>query len=190
PQRVDPASVRVPAFLPDTPTVRADIARQYDNLAVLDAWVGELLDELDDAGLRDSTYVFFFTDHGDGLPRHKRWVYDSGTRVPLLVRYPDGHRAGEVDRGLVSFLDLAPTALAIAGVERPAYLRGRVIAGPDTAPAPEHVFMHRDRMDDASFETIRSVRTERFRYVRNYRPELPYLQPVAYRDRAKTLGEI
>ena len=190
PQVVDPADVTVPSFLPDTPVVRSDIARHYDNLVALDGWVGRMMTELKQEGLLDSTIVFFYSDHGDGLPRHKRWVYDSGTHVPLIVRYPDGEGAGTTDDGLMSFVDLAPTALALAGVDRPGYLSGRVIAGPDREPAPPHVFMHRDRMDDTTLETIRSARDERYRYVRNYRPDRPYLQLVSYRDRAATMGEV
>ncbi len=190
PRVVDPDTVPVPSFLPDTPIVRRDIAWHYDNVAALDKWVGKQLDDLEEAGLADSTIVVFFTDHGSGLPRHKRWVYDSGTHVPLIVRFPDGYGAGTVDDRLMSFVDLAPTTLAMAGLERPNYMRGRVFTGPNADPSPEYVFMHRDRMDDASFETIRAIRDKRYRYIRNYRPELPYLQPVPYRDRAATMGEI
>ncbi len=190
PARTDPASVPVPSFLPDTPGVRRDIARHYDNIRALDKWVGKHLEDLEAAGLADSTIVFFYSDHGDGLPRYKRWVYDSGTHVPMIVRYPDGSGAGTTDDSLMSFIDLAPTALALAGVERPPYLRGRVFTGPQREPAPDQVFMHRDRIDDTSFDTIRAARDERFRYVRNYQPDQPYLQPLAYRDRAESMREV
>jgi arylsulfatase A-like enzyme len=190
PRVTDPAKISVPSFLPDTPVVRDDIARHYDNLIELDNWIVRKLDELEQAGLADSTWVFFFSDHGDGLPRCKRWVYDSGTRVPLLIRPPGGPRSGEVDDSLMSFIDLAPTVLSLAGLDRPNYMTGRVFVGPQKAPPPDHVFMHCDRMDDTSHDTIRAVRDEQFRYVRNYRPDLPYLQPVAYRDRIATMGEI
>ncbi|TWT43265.1 sulfatase family protein [Botrimarina hoheduenensis] len=186
----DRAAVRVPPYLPDTPIVREDIARHYDNIAALDRWVGEKLDELEQAGLAETTLVFFFSDHGDGLPRHKRWVYDSGTHVPLIVRWPDGADAGTTNQRMMSFVDLAPTVLALANLQRPEYLVGRVFAGRRAEPAPAHVFMHRDRMDDTSHDTIRAVRDERFQYVRNYQPERPYLQPLSYRDRAATMGEI
>lgn len=190
PRVVDPAKVRVPSLLPDTLVVRENIARHYDNLIVLDQWIGKKLSELEQAGLADSTWVFFYSDHGDGLPRHKRWVYDSGTHVPLLVRRPDTSRAGEVDEGLMSFVDLAPTALSLAGLERPSYMVGRVLVGSEKEPSPQHVFMHRDRMDETSLDTIRAVRDQRYRYIRNYQPQQPYLQPVAYRDRAATMDEI
>lgn len=190
PRVVERSSVLVPSFLPDTAIVREDIARHYDNIAALDQWVGEKLAELEQAGLSDSTIVFFFSDHGDGLPRHKRWVYDSGTWVPMVVRFPDGYQAGSTDESLMSFVDLAPTMVELVGIERPDYMLGRVCAGPDIEPPPEYVFMHRDRMDDFSHDTIRSARGKRFRYVRNYRPNLPYLQPLPYRDRAATMSEI
>lgn len=190
PERTDPSTVAVPSFLPDTPGVRSDIARHYDNIRVLDDWVGKQLADLENAGLADSTIVFFYSDHGDGLPRYKRWVYDSGTHVPMLVRHPGGHGAGTTDDSLVSFIDLAPTALSLAGIERPDYLRGRVFTGPQSEPAPEHVFMHRDRIDDTSFDTIRAVRDTRYRYVRNYQPQRPYLQPLAYRNRAESMQEV
>ncbi|QEG37330.1 sulfatase family protein [Bythopirellula goksoeyrii] len=190
PAKTDPASVTVPKFLPDTPVVREDIARYYDNIIELDAWVGEKLAELEAAGLADSTIVFFFSDHGDGLPRHKRWVYDSGTHVPMIVRFPDGFEAGTVDDRMMSFIDLAPTALTLAGVEKPDYMPGVCFTGSNASPPPEYVFMHRDRMDDTSHDTIRAVRDKRFQYVRNYRPDRPYLQLISYRDRAATMDEI
>ena len=190
PQKTDPAKVTVPRFLPDTTAVRTDIARHYDNIRVLDQWVGEMIAELQAGGLLDSTIIFFFSDHGDGLPRHKRWVYDSGTHVPMIVRFHDGFRSNTVDDRLMSFVDLAPTVLQLAGIPRPDYMCGHVFVGPSADPGPWHVFMHRDRMDDTNFDTIRSVRDKQFRYVRNYRPERPYLQPLPYRDRAATMADI
>ena len=190
PQVTDPATVYVPPYYPDTDTVRQAIARQYDNLHALDRWVGELLAELEADSLLDRTIVFFFSDHGDGLPRAKRWVYDSGTRVPLLIRWPDGHGAGSVDTSLVSFVDFAPTVLALAGVERPEYLQGRVFAGQEASQPPaSYVYTFRDRMDPAP-ETIRAVRDHRFQYVRNYRPELPYLGYIPYRDRLPMMQQL
>ena len=188
--QTDPTDVSVPKFLPDTPIVRADIARQYDSIRSLDAWVGKQIAELEARGLLDSTIVFFFSDHGDGLPRHKRWVYDSGTRVPMIVRFPDGFQAGIVDDRMMSFVDLAPTVLTLTGIEKPDYMSGVCFTGPQSSPPPEYVFMHRDRMDDTCHDTIRAARDEQFQYVRNYRPDLPYLQPIPYRDRAATMGEI
>ena len=187
PAVTDRAAVPVPPYLPDTAEIREDIARQYDNAAALDRQVGDLLDELEEEGLADETVVFFFSDHGDGLPRHKRWAYDSGTRVPLLVRFPPGHadreEPGTVSGRLVSFVDLPPTVLSLCGMEPPGWQHGRAFLGEFEGPPRDFVFCARDRMDPAA-ECVRSVRGERFRYVRNLRPGLPFWGFVPYRDRA------
>ncbi|QDU93765.1 sulfatase family protein [Lignipirellula cremea] len=186
---VDPAKVELPPYYPDTPIVRRDLARQYDNIAALDVWVGKLMQELREEGLLENTLVFFFSDHGDGLPRMKRWVYDSGIQVPLLVRYPDGAQAGtETDR-LVSFVDFAPTVLSVAGLDPPAYMQGSVFLGAKQAEPRSYIYAARDRMDPAP-ETIRAVRDQRFKYVRNYRPDLPYLGFIPYRDQQQIMQEI
>ncbi len=189
PKVVDPNDVPVPAYYPDTAVVRADMAKHYDNIAALDAQISTLLDQLSEDGLADSTYVFFFGDHGDGLPRAKRWVYDSGTRVPFIVRYPNGTGAGtETDR-LVSFVDFTPSVLSLAGVEVPSFVRGVPFLG-DAAETPRnYVYLHRDRNGE-NRETIRAVRDKRYRYVRNYRPNEPYVKPMAYRDRQSIMQEL
>lgn len=189
PRVVEPREVTLPPYYPDTPLVRRDVARHYDNIAAMDARVGEILDELEGDGLRESTLVFFFSDHGDGLPRAKRWVYDSGIRVPLIVRFPDGREAGSVNDELVSFVDFAPTVLRLAGLAIPAHMEGQAFLGAGRPAPREYVFACRDRMDPAP-ERIRAVRDRRFKYVRNYRPELPYLGYIPYRDRAAIMQEI
>ena len=193
PALTDRAAVVVPPFLPDTPAVREDIARQYDNLAALDGEVGDLLAELEADGLRESTVVMFFSDHGDGLPRHKRWVYDSGLQVPMIVRFPLGHAdrgaPGEINDRLVSFVDFAPTVLNLAGIEPPAWMPGPAFLGEFEGEPREFIFAARDRMDPAP-ETIRAARGPRFKYVRNLRPDLPYWGNVPYRDRAASAAEI
>ena len=120
----DPSDVVVPPYYPDSPEVRQDMARHYDNIHAMDDRVGEIVDELRKDGLLDNTVVIWTTDHGDGLPRSKRELYDTGTNVPMIVRFPDRQRAGEVDARLVSFVDLAPTILSMAGVEPREYHRG------------------------------------------------------------------
>ena len=189
PKVVNPRDVPVPAYYPDTPVVRADLAKHYDNIAALDTQIGALLEQLSEDGLTDNTYVFFFSDHGDGLPRAKRWVYDSGTHVPLIVRHPQGTDAGtECDR-LVSFVDFGPTILSLAGVTVPTHVHGIPFLG-DAAGAPRSfVYLHRDRNGE-NCETIRAVRDKQFRYVRNYRPNEPYIKPMAYRDRQAIMQEL
>ena len=136
----DPATLQVPPYYPDTPAVREELARMYDNIADMDVQVGELLKQLEDDGLAENTIVFYWSDHGDGVPRSKRSLYDSGLRVPLMIRWPTrlgGTAApGSVRDELVSFIDLAPTVLALAGVAIPVHLQGRVLLGPKAAPAP------------------------------------------------------
>ena len=140
PSTVAPADVPIPPLYPDTPAVRDALARTYDNIAAMDAWVGRRLDELEEAGLADSTVVFFFSDHGVGLPRGKRSPYDLGTRVPLLVRHPDGARAGESEPRVVSFVDFGPSVLSLAGVEPDARLDGVPFLGPHAREGTGYAF--------------------------------------------------
>ncbi len=163
----DAAKLVPPPYWPDTPKIREAWAAYYDVVTQTDQTVGRLLQELDDAGLRDSTLVVFWGDHGAGLARHKRWPYDSGVRVPLIARWPGAIEPGARRRDLVQFLDLAPTMLAAAGVARPDYFHGRVILGPDTDPEPRYLFHGRDRMDER-YDIIRSARDRRYQYLRNF----------------------
>ena len=188
-------AVTVPPLYPDTEVVRGDFARLTDLIAVMDREVGRLLDELDSAGLADDTIVMFWSDHGNGLPRAKRWVYDSGLRVPLIVRVPEKYRewagvgiAGSRDERMVSLLDLGPTVLSLAGVSLPAGLSGQPFLGPDAHRGRRFIHGARDRLDERQ-DLVRSVRTERYRYVRNLMPWYPALQEVAYGERNETLKE-
>ncbi|MEX0939165.1 MAG: sulfatase [Pirellulales bacterium] len=189
PEVTDPAEVDVPPYYPDTPLVRRDIARNYDNIARMDRQVGELLEQLAADGLADETIVLFFSDHGTCLPRGKRWVYDSGTRVPLIVRYPDRREAGTTADRLVSFVDFAPSVLSLAGISIPDHMQGQAFLGERQAEPRKYVFMHRDRMDPA-MDRIRAARDERFQYVRNFRPNEPYIDFLPYRDRMALMQEI
>ncbi len=188
----DLARIEVPPYYPDTPAVREELARVYDNIADMDGQVGEILQQLEDDGLADSTIVFYWSDHGDGVPRAKRSLYDSGLHVPLMIRWPKGLHPtvapGSVDDGLVSFIDLAPTVLALAGVDIPAHFQGRVLVGPKAAPPPEFVFGARDRMD-IEYDMMRSARDTRFLYVRNFSPELPYAGLIPYRNQSAIMQE-
>lgn len=188
----DAAKIQVPPYYPDTPLVREELARVYDNIADMDAQVGEILKQLEDDGLSDNTIVFYWSDHGDGVPRAKRSLYDSGLRVPLMIRWPKSRgstgKPGSVSDDLVSFIDLAPTVLALAGVEIPTHLQGRVLLGPGAAPAPAFVFAARDRMD-IEYDMMRSARDRRFLYIRNFSPELPYAGHVIYRNQSAIMQE-
>jgi arylsulfatase A-like enzyme len=188
----DPAEIQVPPYYPDTPAVREELARVYDNIADMDGQVGAILKQLEEDGLADSTIVFYWSDHGDGVPRAKRSLYDSGLRVPLMIRWPKALgstvRPGSVSDELVSFIDLAPTVLALAGAEVPAHLHGRVLVGPTAGPAPGFVFAARDRMD-IEYDMMRSARDARFLYIRNFSPELPYAGHIIYRNQSAIMQE-
>jgi len=186
--RHDPARAAIPPYYPDTPLVRKDWARYYDLTSVMDGQVKTILQQLEDDGLADRTIVFFWGDHGRGLPRAKRFTYDSGLRVPLIVRWPGAVAPGSVVGDLVSLMDLGPTVLALAGVPVPGHMQGRAFLGPARPPAREWVFGHRDRMDEA-YDMMRTVRDARFRYIRNFFPGRPYAQHIEYMEEMPTMRE-
>jgi N-sulfoglucosamine sulfohydrolase len=185
----DPTAVEVPPYYPDSPVVRRQIARHYDNIAEVDARVGEILDQLEADGLADNTIIFFWGDHGDGLPRAKRWLYDAGLRVPLIIRWPGAIDGGAVDDRLISFVDLAPTVLSLAGVAVPAHMDGRPFLGPQAGAARTYVYAARDRID-AVYDMVRAVRDDQFKFIRNYYPETPYVQMVPYRNNSGIMQEL
>jgi len=188
-QGVTPENVAVPPYYPDTPVVRRDIARNYDNIAKMDQRIGGVLKQLRIDGLLDNTIIFFFSDHGAGLPRAKRWVYDSGIRVPLIVRYPDKKEAGTTNGELVSFVDFAPTILSMLELPVPNYIQGQAFLGSKKKTQRKYIFAFRDRMG-AAVERIRAVRDARFEYIRNFRPDLPYVGEIPHRDQMGLMQEI
>ncbi len=179
--RCDPSTVRVPAYLPDTPEVRADIARFYDALTLMDGQVGQVLDALEASPYRDNTVVIYLTDHGRGLIREKRWCYDAGVHLSLLIRWPNGIEAGSVSDELVSWVDVGPTILSLAGVDVPGDYQGQVFLGPARAGERACVFFGRDRMDEA-FDRTRGARDRRWHYIRNDFPQLPWMQRNRYME--------
>ena len=185
----DTDEVIVPPYYPDTEAVRRDIAQQYDNIAVMDAQAGDLLRQLEEDGLTDNTIVFYWSDHGDGLPRHKRWVYDSGIHVPMITHTPG--QSPRVDDQLNSYLDLAPTVLSLAGMEPVAHMQGHAFLGhyAGNRPARDYVFSARDRFDE-QYDMVRAVRDRRYKYVRNYRPDKPYVLWMAYANVMPTMQEL
>lgn len=187
-QRHDPARANLPPYYPDTPVTRKDWARYYDIVTAMDIRVAERLKELEEDGLADNTIVFFWADHGRGLPRGKRWIYDSGIHVPLIIRAPGKVDPGRARDDLVSFIDLGPTLLSIAGVEIPSYMQGQAFLGDQAARPREYIFAARDRMDE-TYDIIRCVRDKRYKYIRNFEPEKPYAQHIAYMDQMPTIQE-
>ena len=183
----DAAEVRVPAYHPDTPEVRRDWAQYYDKITEMDALVGKNLDELAKAGLADDTIIFYYGDHGSGMPRSKRWPYNSGLNVPLIAYFPPKfkHLAppeykanGSSDR-LVGFIDLPPTLLSLCGVEPPKQMQGYAFAGKFAQPEQPYIYGFRGRMDER-YDMVRVVRDKRYIYIRNYMPHKIYGQYIAY----------
>ncbi|MCW8130344.1 MAG: sulfatase-like hydrolase/transferase [Planctomycetota bacterium] len=188
PLKTDPAKVTIPPYLPDTPKAREAVARHYDNLEEADRRLGEVLKQLEEDGLAEHTIVFIWSDHGEGLPRAKRWPYDQGIRIPLIVRWPGGLKAGSVSDELVSLIDLGPTVLSLCGVTAPRHMQGQPFLGPEKK-AREYVFAHRDRHDEA-YDMVRAARDGRYKYLRHFYPELPYLLWIPYRNRHPVTQEL
>lgn len=190
--------VPVPPIYPDTPAVRDALQRTYNNIAAMDTWFGERLAELDAAGLAASTVVFFFSDHGVGLPRGKRSLYGTGTRVPLLVRFPPGRwpeglaPGGHTDR-VVSFVDFGPTALSLADLAPDLWsaeqLDGRAFLGPCAAPPREVAFLHADRFD-AAMDRARAATDGTRLVLHNLLPEAPHLIANKYRENLPMTAEL
>lgn len=183
----DPATVRIPSYHPDTPEVRQDWAQYHDKMSEMDAIAGKYLRELREAGLEDDTIVFYFGDHGSGMPRSKRWPYNSGLRVPLIVHVPEKYKnlapsdyqaGGDTDR-LVGFIDMAPTLLSIVGMTPPEHMQGNAFMGRYEADPVDYQFGFRGRMDER-YDLVRSVRDKRYIYVRNYMPHRIYGQYIQY----------
>ena len=193
PEVVRPQEIVVPPYYPDTQTVRADMVRHYNNIAYMDGEVGEILKQLEADGLADSTIVIWTTDHGDGLPRAKRELYDSGIKVPMIIRWPqasrpEGVEAGAVDERLISFADLGPTILSLAGVPVPAYMQGRNVASRDAAPR-EYVYASRDRIDEM-MDRQRAVRDKRYKYLRSWYPQQPGGDDLEFRNNIDMVREM
>ena len=191
PLRVDPAKVKVPPYFPqNNPVIRRDIARVYDNIMLMDDKVGQLLDELRDDHLLDSTIIFFYSDHGGPIAWYKREPYDRGTHVPFIIRFPDKKGAGTTNDYLHSFVDLAPTMLSLTGLPIPAHLQGQAFLGTKKAKKPrQYIFTARDRMD-VFYDLIRSARDKQYRYVRNYDPDLLKYSDNTYRKNMPMMQEI
>lgn len=190
----DPTKVRVPAYLPDTSEVRADLAQYYDSVSRADAALGRVLKELEADGLADDTIVFLYSDNGGCVSRSKRSLYDNGTHIALVANFPKkyahlapaapGSRVGEI----VNFVDLAPTVLSLAGLPAPAQFQGRAFAGPAKKPAPDYTYLFRDRMDER-YDFARAVADGRFHYIRNYLPDQPWGQHQDYQWKQSSMRE-
>ncbi len=191
--RHSPDEVVLPPYHPDTPEMRHDWAQYYDKVEDMDAEVGRVLKELESSGLAENTIVFYYSDHGGVLGRSKRYLYETGTHVPFIIRIPEKFKklypaktpGTRVDR-LVSFVDLAPTLLSLIDLEAPDYMQGRAFLGSHQKDEPAYIYMFRDRMD-GRYDMSRSIVDRTYRYTRNYNSSRPYMQHLEYLWRAPSM---
>jgi len=191
--RHSPEEAPIPPHHPATPDMKHDWAQYYDKVEDMDKKIGEWLKELDDAGLSENTIVFYYGDHGGVIARSKRYVYETGTRVPFIVRIPEKYKylfpeekTGTKLNRLISFVDLLPTLLSITGIEIPEYLQGDAFLGKQKTEDPEYAYMFRGRMDER-YDMSRAVRDQNYRYIRNYMPYRIYGQRLEYLFRAPSI---
>ncbi|MCE9559007.1 MAG: sulfatase, partial [Armatimonadetes bacterium] len=195
PTVVDPAAVELPPYYPDHPVVRADYAKYLDCVVELDRKVGLVLAQLEADGLAGNTVVIFMGDNGEAHIRGKQFCYEEGLHVPLIIRWPKtisppaGFVAGKADDQLLSAIDLSATFLSLAGIARPEKMQGRSFLGEGRAPEREYIFGARDRCDETAMR-IRTVRDRRYRYIRNFTPEVPFLAPNEYKSKQYPLWDL
>ena len=184
-----------PPYYPETPNAREDWKRYYELITAMDAWVGDLIAQLKEDGLYENTIIFFWSDHGVGLPRAKRWLYDTGTRVPLIIRIPEQFRTdpqgvpGTVTSQLVSSIDLGPTVLNLTGLSIPEIMQGRPFLGKNLSKERAYVFGARDRMDER-YDIIRMVRDRQYKYIRNYEPLKTFYQYMNTPEKGATMIDL
>jgi len=173
--------LKIPAYYPNIPEVRNDIAIKYSNIQEMDRQVGEIISDLEKNDLLDKTIIFFWSDHGGNLLRQKRAVGNSGLKVPLIIRFPDGYRSGEVDNRIVSLMDLGPTTMSLLGIKPPSFLDGKAFLGKYKTKPRNYAFGSADRFDEST-DMQRSVIDGRFVYIKNFMPELPLIYRNKYRE--------
>lgn len=182
--RTPNSAVKLPPYYPNHPDIVRDWAAYLDSVRMTDVMVGEVLARLEEEGVLENTIVLFMTDHGISHARGKQFMYDEGLHVPLVIAGP-GIKEGTVRDDVVEHIDIAALSLAAAGIEIPKYMQARDILAEDYQPR-EAVFAARDRCDE-TVDHMRAVRTKDFKYIRNFLPNRPYLQPCAYKDAKKIL---
>lgn len=178
-QPVNPTRVEMPSILPDNLIIRSEWAKYLNQIQVVDYLVGNIVSRLKEEGIYEQTLLVVMADNGRDALRNEYWLYDGGNHVPLIIRLPEQTlpalaQPGSESNDLVSGVDVSATLLHLAGIPRPAYIQGVPFLGAD-ARRREAIFSSRDRIDDA-YDMIRSVRTDRFRYIRNFMPDRPYTQ--------------
>lgn len=178
PLTVDPKKVKVPPYLPDNDIVRNDIARHYSNIEIMDKKIGEIIKQLKEDGLYDSTYIFFYSDHGGPLPHEKREIHNEGLQVPLIIKTPYSNTS-DIKNELVSLMDLGPTLLSLATIKIEKHIEGKPFLGKFKKDR-KFIYATSDRFDEHT-DRIRMVRTEKMVYIKNYYPNLVKYKDVKYR---------
>ncbi|WP_339709215.1 sulfatase [uncultured Kriegella sp.] len=179
---VTPDSVSVPSYFPDNEIIRHDLAVNYSNLKRMDDQAGEIIAQLKEDGLYDNTIIFFYADHGGPFPRHKRALYETGTKVPLVIKFPENEKAGERNDNFINFIDFAPTLLSWAGLKPPKTMQGKALYGKyrDTLKS-KYIFTTSDRFDGV-YDRLRGVRSQRYKYIKNFNQNISNALPVVYRE--------
>ncbi len=178
---VDPQKITLPPYYPEDPIVRHDMAVMYSNIHEMDKQFQKLIDEVKTAGLLDNTIIVFYSDNGGPMPRGKRALYESGTLVPFMIKYPDGYGKGTVENRLCSFPDIPATILSVAGIYPPRYMHGKAFAGKYAQSARNYVYGARNRFDEVT-DKMGYVRDSKYRYIRNYMPEIANYLSNGYRQ--------
>jgi N-sulfoglucosamine sulfohydrolase len=188
----DPEKVPIPPYHPRMQEMKHDWAQYYDRLQAMDEQVEKILKALDESGLSESTIVFYYSDHGGVLGRSKRFMFESGLHIPLIIRFPEKYKhlapgkPGTTTDRIVTFVDFAPTILSLAGVEVPQYMQGHAFLGKPLGRPQQYAYAFRGRMDER-FDMVRSVRDKQYRYVRNYMPHKIYGQYLSYLWKAPSM---
>jgi N-sulfoglucosamine sulfohydrolase len=189
----DPEKVPVPPYHPRTPEMKHDWAQYYDKIEAMDEQAGKILEALEESGLSENTIVFYYSDHGGVLGRSKRFMYESGLHVPLIIRFPEKYahlapgKPGSTTDRIVTFVDFAPTILSLAGIEPPAYMQGKAFLGKVQTTSNQYAYAFRGRMDER-LDMARSVRDNKYRYIRNYMPHKIYGQYLEYLWKAPSMA--
>ncbi len=187
---VNPSKIKVPPYFPDTEIVRHDLAVNYSNLKRLDDQIGSVLAQLKADGLYEETIIFFYGDHGGPFPRYKRALYDTGLKVPMIIKLSGNERPGTKDDRLISFVDLAPTALSLAGIEPPKVMQGRAQLGTfATRKSKKYTYHSSDRFDEI-YDRLRAVRSERYKYIKNFDTTISHALVVSYREQMPMMREL
>ena len=187
---VDPKELDVPPYLPDNDTIRHDLAVNYSNLKRLDNQLGEILRDLKEDGLYENSIIFFYGDHGGPFPRHKRALYDTGVKVPLIIKFPENKDGGTRDDRLISFIDYAPTVLSMAGIEPPKVIQGKAMFGEfEVEDKPEYTYHSSDRFDEI-YDRLRAVRSTEYKYIKSFNTNLSHALNVSYREQMPMMREL